>query len=406
MSPSESRPDPSDDADWDNSGSDSTSRRTRPHHNWLPLSVSALLSAGVGTPEHRPRTKSAWDIYLEFAGLESFLDSAAEDPKRLVHRLGVDIARIDEEVNRQLNAILHHPKFQRLEASWCGLSYLHDCMLRENRDDIKLRFLDASWQELESDFRKHNDFDQSHLFKTVYENEFGQAGGYPFGVLIGDFEIRPHLSREYKRDDLFVLRSIAQVAAAAFSPFIAAASPAMFDFDDFSRLERTVDLDRYFRDRRFFRWHKLREEEDSRFLGLTLPRVLMRLPYEDDPGRVDGFHFHEVVEHGADVSKYLWGNAAYAFGGVLLRSYCQTGWFVDTRGVEPGIDGGGLVPGLTVSEFDTDSPGIALKPTTDVVVSETLERSLSELGFIPLCDCPDTEYAAFYTNRSIQKPQQ
>ena len=103
--------------------------------------------------------------------------------------------------------------------------------------------------------------------------------------------------------------------------------------------------------------------------------------------------------------KYLWGNAAYAFAGVLLRSYCQTGWFVDTRGVEAGVDGGGLVPGLTVSQFDTDSPGIALKPTTDVVVSETLERTLSELGFIPLCHCPDTEYAAFYSNRSIQKPQ-
>ena len=201
-----------------------------------------------------------------------------------------------------------------------------------------------------------------------------------------------------------VLRSIAHVAAAAFCPFIAGASPAMFDFEDFSRLERTVDLERYFRDQSFFRWHKLREEEDSRFVGLTLPRVLMRLPYDDDPGRVDGFRFREDVA-GRDMGKYLWGNAAYAFAGVLLRSFSQTGWFVDTRGVQPGVDGGGLVPGLTVASFATDRPGIALKCSTDVVVSESLERTLSDLGFLPLCDCPDTEYSAFYSNRSIQKPQ-
>jgi type VI secretion system ImpC/EvpB family protein len=155
----------------------------------------------------------------------------------------------------------------------------------------------------------------------------------------------------------------------------------------------------------FFRWHKLRKEEDSRFVGLTLPRVLMRLPYGDDPGRIDGLRFREEVEQGADVNKYLWGNAAYAFAGVLMRSFSQTGWFVDTRGVQAGIDGGGLVAGLPVGSFSTDSPGIALKPSTDVAVSETLELTLSELGFIALCDCPDTEYSAFYSSRSIQKPE-
>jgi type VI secretion system protein ImpD len=324
--------------------------------------------------------------------------------QRMLRRLGVLIADIDEEVNRQLNAIMHHPRFQRLESSWRGLKYLHDCLLREETAQVKLRILDASWEELESDFDKHREFDQNFLFKTVYENEFGQAGGYPFGLLIGDFEIRPHLSRDYQRNDLSILHSIAQVAAASFCPFIAGVSPAMFDFEDFSRLERTVDLDRYFRDQSFFRWHKLREEEDSRFIGLALPRILMRFPYDDDPSRVDGFRFREEVS-GRDRSKYLWGNAAYAVAGVLLRSFSQTGWFVDTKGVQPGVDGGGLVPGLNVACFATDQPGIALKCSTDVVVSDLLERTLSNLGFIPLCDCPDTEYSAFYSLRSIQKAQ-
>jgi type VI secretion system ImpC/EvpB family protein len=405
MSPLQSRHDEFAHADQVDTDHDLASQRSRTPADWLSLSLQSLLRAGVASPDRRPRRVTAADVLAGLLADPSFREAVAEDPQRMVRQLGMILAQIDEAVNRQINAILHHPQFQRLEASWRGLSYLHDCLLREDQDNVKLRFLDASWQELERDFQKQREFDQSHLFKAVYENEFGQAGGEPFGVLIGDYEIRPHLSRDYQRDDLAVLRSIGQVAAAAFCPFIAAASPSMFGFEDFSRLERTVDLERYFRDQSFFRWQKLREEEDSRFVGLTLPRVLMRLPYQDDPGRVDGFRFREEVQQGPDVSNYLWGNAAYAFAGVLLRSFSQTAWFVDTRGVEPGVDGGGLVPGLTVPSFDTDSPGIALKSSTDVVVSDNLERLLSELGFIPLCACPDTEYSAFYSNRSIQKPQ-
>jgi len=372
----------------------------------IGLSLKALLGAGIGTPVERRGKETASSLLAKVLGQSSLGAAAAADPHRAARALSLVIAQIDDAVSRQLNAILHHPEFQRLEASWRGIAFLHERMLYENREDLKLKVLDASWQELERDFRKQREFDQSHLFRCVYEEEFGQAGGLPFGVLVGDFEIRPRLSREYQRDDVAILRSIAEVAAAAFCPFIAATSPAMFDFRDFSRLERTIDLRKYFGDASFFRWRKLREEEDSRFIGLTLPRVLMRTPYADDPQRVDGFRFREDVEQGVDVSKYLWGSAAYAFADVLMRSFAQTDWFVDTRGVQAGIDGGGLVAGPALESFDTDSPGVALKPSTDVAVSENLELTLSELGFIPLCDCADTKYAAFYSCQSIQAPEQ
>lgn len=370
----------------------------------VSLSLEALWDAGIGVRKPRGAENQTDEIVRMLLNQASLRQLAKQDPQRFVRRLGVFITQIDDILNRQLNAILHHPRFQRLEASWRGLKYLNEGMQREDRDDIKLKILNASWKDLEDDFRKQSEFDQSYLFKAVYENEYGQAGGHPFGVLIGDFEIHPRTTRDHPNDDLAVLASIAQVAAASFCPFIAGASPKMFDYEDFSRLERTVDLDRYFRDPSFFRWQKIREEEDSRFIGLTLPRVLMRLPYRDDVARIDEFLFKEEVERGADLSNYLWGNAAYAFAGVLLRSFSDTEWFIDTRGVEPGVDGGGLVPGLPLDSFDTDRAGIAMKPSTDVVVSEHLDRTLSELGFIPLCHCKDTEFSAFFSNRSIQKP--
>jgi type VI secretion system ImpC/EvpB family protein len=383
-------------------------REVREQAEGLAVDLEAILRAGVAEPVARGSEPAARELLAGLLEEPALRQLASGQPKRFLRFLGVLITRIDDLLNRQVNAILHHAAFQKLESSWRGLEFLHQSMQRSERDDVKLKILDASWQELEHDFQKQREFDQSFLFKAVYENEFGQAGGHPFGVLIGDFEICPRPSREHPHDDLSVMRSIGQVAAAAFCPFIAAASPAMFEYRDFSRLERSVDLERYFRDPGFFQWRKLREEEDTRFLGLTLPRVLMRLPYVDDTARVDGFCFREDVERGPDLSRYLWGNAAYAFASVILRSYSNTGWFVDTRGYEVRqdfvVDGGGLVPGLPVSYFGTDRPGVVPRPCTDVVISEDLERSLSELGFIPLCDCRGTGFSAFFSNRSIQKP--
>lgn len=330
---------------------------------------------------------------------------AAEDPQRLVRRLNRDVGLIDQLLNRQLNAILHQPAFQRLEASWRGLRYLVDRVDDEAERNIKVRVLNASWRELERDFERAVEFDQSQLFRKIYEDEFGHPGGEPYGVLLGDYEIHPRPAAGHPHDDMAVLASLARVAAAAFCPFIASANPAMFGLDDFSGLEYRLDHAQTLQRLDYLKWNALRKTDDARFVGLTLPRVLMRLPYEDDGTRVDRFCFREEVS-GPDRSKYLWGSPAYAFGAVLLRAFAETGWLADIRGVQRDVAGGGLAVGLPTASFRTDKRGVALKSSTDVVVTDHLERELSELGLMPLCDCQDTEFAAFYNCPSIQQPKQ
>lgn len=321
----------------------------------------------------------------------------------LLRLVGRAIALIDSSLTEQVNAILHHPRFQKLEASWRGLRYVVS-QLEDDRN-IKVRLLSVSWKELANDQRKAVEFDRSELFRKVYSGEFGVAGGEPFGVLIGDYEIGPSV------EDMATLGGIAQSAAAAFAPFIAAAHPNMFGLDEFAGLERSINLQRVFEQKEFIHWRRFREQdEDSRFVGLTMPRVLWRLPYEDlqsgDNGRprVDGFRFREDVG-GPDRSRYLWGNAAYAFAGILIRSFADSGWLADIRGVQRGTAGGGLIGDLPAHSFSTDKRDLVVKSSTDVVVTDDLEKSLNELGFIPLCHCKDTEFSAYYSNGSVQKPK-
>jgi len=318
------------------------------------------------------------------------------------HSVSRDIARLDAILSRQVNAILHHPRFQRIEASWRGLRYLVE--QAEEAEDVKIRVLSVSWQELTRDVERAIEFDQSELFRKVYGEGIDTPGGEPFGVLIGDYQIRPWPSAEHPSDDIGALTAISQVAAAAFAPFITGVHPAMFGLDDFSGLEQALNFPRTFEQLEYVKWKAFRDTEDSRFVGLTLPQALMRLPYEDDGSRVDGFRFHEEVA-GPSREKYLWGNAAYAFGAVLVRAFAQSGWLANIRGVERGMDGGGLVPGLPVHSFATDKLGVAFKCSTDVIITDQQEQEISELGFIPLCHCKDTEFSAFYTNQSAQKPK-
>jgi len=327
-----------------------------------------------------------------------------DDKEQVVRLLNRDVALIDRLVNEQLNAILHHPDFQRLEASWRGIRYLVDRAGEEGEPNVKIKVLSATWRELERDFERAAEFDQSQMFRKLYEEEFGNPGGEPYGILLGDYEIHPRPSGQHPHDDMAILASLAQVAAAAFCPFITSVSPTMFGLDDFGGLEQRLDHAKTLDQIEYVKWNALRKTEDSRFVGLTLPRVLMRLPYEDDGTRVDRFCFREDVG-GLDRGKYLWGSAAYAFGGVLTRAFAESGWLADTRGVQRDIEGGGLAVGLPVHSFRTDKTGVAIKFSTSVVVTDELERELSELGFVPLCDCKDTEYSAFYSNPSIQQPK-
>lgn len=322
--------------------------------------------------------------------------------REIAQRLNRDIAFIDRLVNEQLNELLHQPAFQDLEGSWRGLYYLWSKAVGEGDSAIKVKVLSASWRELDRDFERAIEFDQSQLFRKVYENEFGTAGGEPFGLLLGDYEIHPRPAADHPHNDMSVLSSISQIAAAAFCPFVTAASPALFGLDDFSTLEQRLDHAKTFDQLEYVKWRAFRDSEDSRFVGLVLPRVLMRPPYRDDGTRLDEFVFQEDVA-GPDQRKYLWGNAAYAFGAVVVRAFAEAGWLADIRGVRRAVDGGGLVTGLATHSFGTDRDGVALKTSTDVVITDQLEKELSELGFIPLCPCHDTPYSAFYSNQSTQK---
>ncbi|HVS40407.1 MAG TPA: type VI secretion system contractile sheath large subunit, partial [Gemmataceae bacterium] len=265
--------------------------------------------------------------------------------------------------------------------------------------NIKLRILDVSWKELARDLGRAIEFDQSQLFKKVYSEEYDTPGGEPFGVLLADYEIRHRLNAEHRIDDLAALRAAAGVAAAAFAPFIAAAHHTLLDLAEFAELELPLNLARTFDQAEYVPWNAFRQTEDARFVGLTLPRVLMRPPYRDDGGRADGFRFQEEVS-GPGRDNYLWGNAAYAFGAVLIRAFAESGWFAQIRGGE----GGGLALGLAALSFGLDRPGVASRPPTDAVVTDAMEQDIGELGFMPLCACQDAGAAAFHGNQSVQKP--
>jgi len=327
-------------------------------------------------------------------------DRSITSTRQLLGQLTVDIGNIDRLMTDQVNAVLHHPRFQRLEGSWRGVSYLVDHL--EDRDTTKIRLLNVSWEALVRDLDRSIEFDQNQLFRKVYSGEFDQPGGEPFAVLIGDYEICLRPERNHQTDDLPALRQIAQVAAAAFCPFITGAHPALFGLDQFSELERLTNLTGVFEQPEYVNWRALRESDDLRFVGLTLPRILMRLPYREDNSRVDRFRFQEAVAKRDD---YLWGNAAYAFGAVLLRSYNDSGWLADIRGVRQDVHDGGLVPDLPVDCFETDTWGIGIKSSTDAAILEMLEPLLAELGFMPLSRCHATENVAFFSNASLLKPK-
>ncbi len=320
----------------------------------------------------------------------------------LVWGLSRVIAGLDAALGEQVNAILHHPKFQKLESSWRGLRYLVEQL--DGTENIKVRVLNLSWRDLARDLERAIEFDQSQLFRKVYSEGLDTPGADPFSVLLGDYEIRHRLTEDHPVDDLATLEAASGVAAAAFAPLIAGAHPLMLGLGEFATLEQPLNLPRTFDQLEYLKWQSFRNTDDARFVGLTLPRVLTRLPYEDDGSRVDGFRFREDVS-GPDRSKYLWGTAVYALGAVLIRSFSQSGWLADIRGVRRDTEGGGLVCGLPVHSFDTEKRGVAAKSSTDVMVGDRQEAELSRLGFIPLCHCHQSEFSAFYTVQSAQKPK-
>lgn len=306
--------------------------------------------------------------------------------------LNARIAQIDRLVSAQLNEVMHHPDLQRLEGSWRGLKYL--LSQSETSAMLKIKVLNVSKKDLLRDLQRAPEFDQSALFKKVYEEEFGVFGGAPFGALIGDYEFNR------SGQDIELLEKVAEVAAAAHAPFLTAASAEMFNLESFAQLDAPRDLAKIFDTTEYAKWKAFRDSEDSRYVALTVPRMLLREPYGRDTVPVEAFDYDEKVD-GTNHNNYLWGNAAWALGARVTQSFAKHGWCATIRGVE----GGGLVEGLPVHNFQTESGDIAMKCPTETPVTDRREKELADQGFAPLVHCKGTPKAAFFSVQSAQKPK-
>jgi type VI secretion system protein ImpC len=327
------------------------------------------------------------------------MDGTVKWDKNLSVTINSAIAAIDKVMSKQLSAIMQNEKFQKLEGSWRGLNHL--VMNSETSTDLKIRMMNINKKELTKDLEKAVEFDQSQIFKKIYESEFGTAGGEPYAAIIGDYEFTAH------PDDLDMLSSMSNVAAAGFCPFISAADPKMFGFDSFTELSKPRDLEKIFDSAEYTKWRSFRDSEDSRFVTLTMPRVLARLPYGEATKPVEAFNFEEAKldsdgrQLEGEHDEYCWMNAAYAMGTTLSQSYAEYGWCTSIRGAE----GGGKVEGLPSHTFVSDDGDVDAKCPTEIGITDRREAELSKLGFLPLCHYKNTDYAVFFGAQTTQKPK-
>ena len=309
------------------------------------------------------------------------------------------IALIDQKLSAQLNAIIHHPRFLQLEGTWRGLNYL--VMNSETGTALKLRVSNISKRELNRDLTRAVEFDQSQLFKQIYENEFGIAGGEPYGALIGDYEWTAH------PDDIETLRLVSQVAAAAFAPFISGVGARMFGFQEWPELSKPRDLAKIFETQEYTKWRSLRDSEDARFVNLVMPRVIARLPYGAATKPIDEFAYEEApfdasgaalaMKHG----EYCWMNAAYVMGARLTDAFAKTGFCTAIRGAE----NGGKVENLPYHVFTSDDGDLDAKCPSEIGITDRREKELSDLGFLPIVHYKNTDYSVFFGAQSVQKPK-
>ena len=309
--------------------------------------------------------------------------------KNLAQTINAAITAIDGKLSAQLNAIMHHADFQKLEGTWRGLNHL--VMNSETGSSLKIRVLNCTKKELYKSLTKASEFDQSVIFKKIYETEFGSPGGEPYGALIGDYEFSNH------PEDVELLSQVSQVAAAAFAPFISAASPKLFGFDEYTELSKPRDLEKIFDSAEYAKWRSFRESEDSRFVTLTLPRTLARLPYGSQTKPVEAFDYEESpiqggVARGMAHDEYCWMNSAYVLGARLTDAFAQHGWCTAIRGAE----GGGKVENLPSHVFVSDDGDSDQQCPTEIGITDRREAELSKLGFLPLCHYKGTDYAVFF----------
>jgi len=331
--------------------------------------------------------------------VEQALAGTVSFDRNLTRTFDQAVKAIDAKLSAQLNAIIHDPKFLKLEGSWRGLHYL--VQNSETGTSLKLRVLNMSKRELGRDLSRAIEFDQSQLFKKIYENEFGTPGGEPYGALIGDYEWTNH------PDDIESLRLMSNISAGAFAPFITAAGAGMFGFDSWTELSKPRDLAKIFDTVEFGKWRSFRDSEDSRFVNLVMPRVITRLPYGKATKPLDEFDYEEapVDARGKalamDHETYCWSNAAYVMGARLTDAFARTGFCTAIRGAE----GGGKVENLPTHVFTSDDGDLDAKCPTEIGITDRRELELSNQGFLPLCHYKNTDYAVFFGGQTAQRPK-
>jgi len=305
------------------------------------------------------------------------------------------VAELDKKISAQINAVIHHEDFAKMESAWRGLSYLVNNT--QTSESMKIRVMNISKKDLQKMMKKFKGtaWDQSPLFKKLYEEEYGTAGGEPYGAIIGDYYFN------HTAPDIELLKGIAQIAAAAHAPFIAASDPSIMNLDSWQELANPRDLTKIFSTPEYAAWRSFREMDDSRYVALTMPRVLSRVPYGADTNPVEGFNFTEDTGAG-NSANYNWMNAAYAMGVNINRSFVDYGWCARIRGVESG----GIVESLPTHTFPTDDGGVAMKCPTEIAITDRREAELSKNGFLPLIHWKNTDYAVFLGGQTVNKPQE
>lgn len=336
--------------------------------------------------------KTAVESAVQTLAQQALADTAlvSRDAVRSIEAI---IAAIDKKLTEQVNQIIHHEDFQSLEGAWRGLHYLVNNT--ETDEQLKIRVMNISKKDLHKTLKKYKGtaWDQSPIFKKMYEEEYGQFGGEPYGCLVGDYHF------DHSPQDVELLGEMAQIAAASHAPFITGAAPSLMQMESWQELSNPRDLTKIFQTPEYAAWRSLRESEDSRYIGLAMPRYLARIPYGSKTQPVDEFDFEEDVE-GAAHDKYVWANAAYAMAVNVNRSFKQYGWCTRIRGIESG----GAVEGLPTHTFPTDDGGVDMKCPTEIAISDRREAELAKNGFMPLIHRKNSDMAAFIGAQSLHKP--
>ena len=311
----------------------------------------------------------------------------------VMRSIGAMIAEIDHRLSAQINQILHHADFQKLESAWRGLHHLVNNT--ETDEMLKIRVMNVSKTDLHRTLKRYKGtaWDQSPIFKRIYEEEYGQLGGHPYGCLVGDYTFDP------SPPDVELLGEIAKISAAAHAPFITAPAPSLLQMDSWQELANPRDLTKIFTTPQYAGWRSLRESDDARYIGMAMPRFLARQPYGARTNPVDDFDFEEDTD-GADHGKYAWASAAYAMATNINRSFKLYGWCSRIRGVESG----GAVEGLPTHTFPSDDGGVDMKCPTEIAISDRREAELAKNGLMPLVHRKNSDFAAFIGAQSLQKP--